>query len=158
MNKKIMWLVLCSFVVLLIGGSILFLFKDSPKCGLLKINGDEITKENVLIFPNYAELPLTEIMKSLGMKVDWVDKSTAEITYKEKIYILNISKVSLIEVGQGSNLLLPPPGGKRYYRVIEKELIIDSNTIKSTMCQMGIKINIDINRKEEIVYIIDRIV
>lgn len=135
----------------------MFLFNDSPKCGVLKMNGVDITQENVRIHSNYVELPLIEIMKSLGMRVEWVDKSTAEITYEEKKYILNLSKVSLIEVGENFNLLLPAPGGKRFYTVLEKELVLDSNTIKSAMYQMGVKINVDINRKERIVYIFERI-
>lgn len=104
-----------------------------------------------MIHRNYAELPLTEVMKNLGMNIYWIDRTTAEITYKDKLYTLNLSEVSLTEVGQNSNILLPPPGGNRCYTVLEKELILDSNTIKSTLYQMGIKINIDINRKEQIV-------
>ena len=156
-KKKIIWLIVCIFLMLLIGGRIMFLFNDSPKCGVLKMNGVDITQENVRIHSNYVELPLIEIMKSLGMRVEWVDKSTAEITYEEKKYILNLSKVSLIEVGENFNLLLPAPGGKRFYTVLEKELVLDSNTIKSAMYQMGVKINVDINRKERIVYIFERI-
>lgn len=92
-----------------------------------------------MIHSNYAELPLIEIMHSLGMRVDWVDKSTAEITYEETRYTLNLSKVELIEVGQNFNLLLPPPGGNRFYTVLDKELVLDSNTIKSVMYQIGSK-------------------
>ena len=133
MKKKFIWWIACIFLMLLIGGIILFSFKYSTKCGLLKINGVDITKKNVMIHSDYAMLPLTEVMKSLDMNVNWVDKNTAEITYKDKEYSLDLSKISLIEVGQKSNLILPPPGGNRYYKVLEKELILDSNTIKSVM-------------------------
>ena len=156
-RKKITWLTACIFLILMIGGGILFSFKDSSKCGLLNVNGNDITQKNVMIHSNYAELPLTAVMKSLGMKVDWVDKSTAEITHNDKKYTLNLSTVSLTEVGQKSNLLLPPPGGNRFYTVLEKELILDSNAIKSTMYQMGIQINIVINCKEQIVYVSEKI-
>lgn len=156
MKKKIIWLSACVFLMLCMGGSILFSFRDSPKCGFLKMNGFYITQENVIIHSNYAELPLTEVMKNLNMKVDWCDKSTAEIAWKNKKYTLNLSKVSLIEVGQDSNLLLPPPGGNRFYTVLEKELILDSNTIKSALYQMGIRVDIDINVDERIVHIYER--
>ena len=155
--KKIIWLTACIFLILLMGGSILFSFKDSSKCGLLNVNGVDITQENVMIRSNYAELPLTEVMKSLNIKVDWVDESTADIIYKDKKYTFNLIEVSLIEVGEKTNLLLCPPGGNRFYTILEKELILDSNTIKGAMYQMGIKIDIDINRKEQIVYISERI-
>ena len=155
--KKRILLAVCIISILLIGGIILFLFKDSPKNGLLKVNGVDITQNNVVIHTDYAELPLIEVMKNLNMKIEWIDKSTAEITCKEKTYILNLSNVSLSEVGGDYNLLLPPPGGNRFYMVLEKELILDSHTIKSTMYQMGIRIKIDINYKEQIVYIFERI-
>ena len=151
MKKRIIWLTACIFLMLFLGGSIVFWCIDSPQCGLLKMNGVNITSKNVMIHRNYAELPLTEVMKNLGMNIYWIDRTTAEITYKDKLYTLNLSEVSLTEVGQNSNILLPPPGGNRCYTVLEKELILDSNTIKSTLYQMGIKINIDINRKEQIV-------
>ena len=153
MNKKMIWLAICIFLILLMGGSIIFLFRDSSTCGMLKMNGVNITSKNIMIHSNYADLPLTEVMKNLNMSVDWIDKSTAEITYKDQKYILNLSNVSLIEVGENFNLLSPPPGGKRFYTVLGKELILDSNTIKNTLYLMGIKISIDIIPKEQIVYI-----
>ena len=156
LKKSIIWIVVCTILILSIGGGVLFLYKNASKRGMLKIDGVDITKENVMIYSDYAELPLTEVMKSLDMKVDWVDESTAAVIYKEKKYTLNLSNVSLVEAGQNFNLLLPPPGGNRLYTVIDKELILDSNTIKSTMYQLGIKINIDINRKEQIVYILTK--
>ena len=156
MKKKIMLLTVCAFLIMLIGGGILFVFKGLPKGGLLKINGIDITKENVRIHSDcYAELPLTEVMKSLNMTVDWVDDNTADITYKDKKYTLDLSKISLVEAEQYFNLLLPSPGSKRFYKILEKELVLDSNTIKSAMYLMEIKINIDINRKEQIVYIFE---
>lgn len=42
-KKKSIWLIVCIALVLLIGGSIMFLFNDSPKCGVLKMNGVDIT-------------------------------------------------------------------------------------------------------------------
>ena len=156
MKKKIIWLTVCAFLILLIGGGVLFLLKGSPKCGLLKMNGIDVTKENVMIHSDdYAELPLTEVMKSLDMTVDWVDDNTADIAYKDKKYTLDLSNISLIENEQSFNLLLPPPGGTRFYKILEKELVLDSNTIKSAMYLMGTKINIDIDRKEQIVYIVE---
>lgn len=155
MKKFIICLTASIIFILLIGGSILFLFRDSPKYGLLKVNEVDITQENVMLYFNYAELPITKLMESLGAKVDWVDNSIAEITYKEKAYTLNLATVSLIEVGQNFNLLLPPPGDNRVFKVLDKELVLDSNTIKSTLYQMGTKINVDINCKERIVYIFE---
>ena len=153
MDKKFICAAVCVFLVLLIGGSIMFLFKSSPKSGLLKMNGVVIARENVTIYSDYTELPLIEVMKSLDMDVNWLDKNTAVIMYDGKKYTLNLINVTLFEDGQDRNLLLPPPGGKRHYTVLEEELVLDSNTVKSVMYLMGIHLRIDIDRKEQIVSI-----
>lgn len=155
MKNNIIWLIAC-ILLLLIGGTVLFMFRDSTKDGMLNVNGVDVTNQNVAIRYNYAELPLTEVMKSLGMKVELLDNGTAEIEYEEKSYILDPQNVSLVEIKQNINLLLPPPGGKRFFKVFDKELILDSNTIKSVLHQMGLKIKIDINRDDLIVCIVER--
>jgi len=148
------------FLLLLLGGvRLLFKLKDLPKPGTLKINGVEIAQENVMIYSNYAELPLTKVMENLGMKVDWVDSDTAEITYEDKKYILTLSKVLLVEVGDKDNFnfIMPPPGGHQTYTVLEQELLLDSGTIKSAMFLMGRDVAIRINHEEQAVYIYERI-
>ena len=105
MKKKLVLLAGCASLILLIGGIMCFV-KGLPKCGLLRINGIDITKENVMINSDYAELPLTEVMKNLDMKVNWVDDNTADITYKDNKYTLDLTKISLVEVEQYNNLLL----------------------------------------------------
>ena len=153
MKKRFICTAVCFFLILMMGGSIMFLFHSLPKSALLTMNGAVIAQENVTIRSNYTELPLTEVMKSLGMDVNWLDKSTARITYNDKKYTLNLTNITLLEDGQNHNLLLPAPGGKRHYTVLDKELILDSNTIKSVMYLMGIHLKIDIDQKEQIVTI-----
>ena len=133
----------------------MLLFSNFPKKGLLIINGKDVTEENVMIHSGsyYAELPLTKVMNSLDIEVDWIDDDTADLTYNNKKYTLFLSDISLFEEGQDFNLLWPPPGGRRFYKILEKELVLDSNTIKSSLYQMGIKISIEINRKERTVNI-----
>ena len=155
MKRRIMWWTVCIFLILVLGISVLFIFKSIPKSGLLKINGVGITQENVTIhrWPHYAELPLTEVMNSLGMEVSWIDNNVAKVTYKTKKYTLNTSEISLIEDGDSFNLLFPPPGGNRISTVLEKELILDDNTVESAMYLIGIKLWIRIDHKEQVVYI-----
>jgi len=45
------------------------------------------------------------------------------------------------------------PGGHRVYTVLERELILDINTIRSALYDMGEKVNIDINYEEATVKI-----
>lgn len=48
------------------------------------------------------------------------------------------------------------PGERRVHKVLERELILDSNTIKGALYQIGINIYIDVNHKEQTVYIVER--
>ena len=155
MKRRIMWWTVCIFLILVLGISVLFIFKSIPKSGLLKINGVGITQENVTIhrWSHYAELPLTEVMNSLGMEVSWIDNNVAKVTYKTKKYTLNTSEISLIEDGGFENLLNPPPGSQRSYTVLEKELILDSDTVRGAMYLIGIELWIHIDHKEQVVYI-----
>lgn len=158
MSKKIIWVTACVFLVALIGGGILYAFEYSPKSGELIINGVAVTQENVVLHSSYADLPLTEVMKSFNMEVNWIDENVAEITYEDKKYSLNLSEISLIEVEPDCtnyNLITPAPGGRRHYTVLEKELILDSVTIKCALYKMGINIYIDVDRKEQIVSIVE---
>ncbi|MBQ2445981.1 MAG: hypothetical protein II272_06015, partial [Oscillospiraceae bacterium] len=70
-----------------------------------------------------------------------------------KKYTLNTSEISLIEDGGFENLLNPPPGSQRAYTVLEKELILDSDTVRGAMYLIGIELWIHIDHKEQVVYI-----
>ena len=169
MKKKTI-LCLTSFALILIiiaGGVMLSMWKKdktTPKepqkesqSGTLIVNNGTAVIENVVIHfkenANYADLPLTEVMKSLGMTVAWIDNDTADIAYNEKKYVLKLSEVSLVEFEQSFNLLSPTPGGKRSYTVLNKELVLDSNTMKSALYQMGEDVSIGIDSSKLIVSI-----
>lgn len=165
MKKKVAFSSLIIFTLLIIcGGVFLFMWNRNKKdpvpsqSGTLVVNnGTAITEYVVIHFKenaNYADLPVTEVLKNLGMTVNWVDSDTAEVVSNDKKYTLNLPKVSLVEFGQDFNLLLPTPGGIRSYKILGQELILDSNTIKSALYQMGEKINIDIDHNKLIINII----
>jgi len=154
--------------------------------GTLVVNGKDIVSENVTIrkekysnpvlpsFPNsfivkiresfskeyyyYADLPLTEVLKSLGMSVDWVDGNTAEVKYNDEKYILSLAEVSLIKQGRGDSSFnyFDYEGGRMQYEVLVRELILDSETMKITLNQMGEKINIYIDHDKSIINITNR--
>ena len=163
-KKTIIYLTGFSLFIMIVGSIFWFVWdrnKEVPgQSGILIVNNETTITENVVIHlkenANYADLPLTEVLKNLGMTVDWVDDDTAEITYSDKKYALNLSEVSLVEFEQDFNLLLPPPEGNRSCKILDGELILDSNTIKSALYQMGEKINIDIDRNELVVYIVEK--
>lgn len=56
--------------------------KEIPsQYGVLKINNEVTIKNNIVIHfkknGNYADLPFVEVVKTLGIAVDWVDDDTA---------------------------------------------------------------------------------
>jgi len=164
MKKKFIWLI-ALIPLLLIGGILLFLFGRPPQSpplpplqsGTLHVNGVSVSTENVMIRPHYATLPLTEVLKGLGMDVDWLDNDTAEITYGDKTYILKPSKVSLIEVAGSENVLTLAPGSKnRFCQAVDRELIVDGDTVLNALFLMGVKVYIYINSDELIVSVVER--
>jgi len=53
-------------------------------------NGAEITENVVIHFienASYADLPFTEVMRGLGITVDWIDSDVAAIAYNDEKYI-----------------------------------------------------------------------
>lgn len=185
MKKKTI-LSVTSFVLLLsigLGGALMHFEKPIITDGTLNVNGTDIISKNVSIrkqkFSNpvlprvrsfkvkikelfskeyyyYADLPLTEVLKSLGMSVEWVDGNTANVTYEDKKYVLNLTKVSMVEVGTTHNLIAPVPGSHRVHTVLDRELILDGLTIKLALQAMGVDINVTIDIDKSIVNITNR--
>lgn len=50
---------------------------------------------------------------------------------------MNSAEVSLVEDGDKMNLILSVDGGRREYKVLERELILDNVTIKCAFMFMG---------------------
>ena len=121
-------------VLLLIGAVVIISLVNSNKYGVLMVNGVKAIDDKVQIKSNYAMLPLTTVMKNLDMTVNWIDENTAEIIYKDNTFLLDISDVALFDLKQkDTNLLMPAPGGSRRYSVLDNEILIDSNTLKSVL-------------------------
>lgn len=129
---------------------------EEVKNGTLYIHGSEITQENVTIHYienlSYADLPFTEVLKGLGFNIEWVDDNTADISYKDKKYVLDLTAVSFTEVGSNSNRF-GVPGSRMYYTISQKELILDSTTIQGALFLIGYDVFIDIDYDKSIVYI-----
>ena len=185
MKKKIILCLSCGVPLLSVGlGSALMYFeKATNKNGILNVNGKDIASKNVTIrkekfsnsvlpFPNsfiakiselfskgyyyHTDLPLTEVLKGLGMNVEWIDNNIANITLNEKNYVLDLEEVSLIETGEKFNLISSTDGGRRAYKVLDKELILDDNTIKNALYLIGEMIDVRIDFDESVVYITER--
>lgn len=121
---------------------------------ILIVNGKDITSGNyVKLNQNYAELPFTAVMKALGAEVVWRNKTTAEITYDGKNYILKTTDCSLIEVGGTMNVISTPPGAIRHYQVVVDEFVLDNVTMKGAFQLMETNLKINVNYEDRIVNI-----
>lgn len=125
---------------------------DMDDSCMLIVKGKEIADTPIKLNYeyHYAELPLTTIIKELGAKVEWKDKTTAKIKIHEKNYFLDSIKGSLVAEGDTFNILVVAPGSRHgvFYRTVGNEFIIDSDSaILLLMNIMGAKISIDYDNR-----------
>ncbi len=161
MSKKACLILCIILAVVVIGEAIVFTCilnekKNLPKDATLIINNEHIFTDYVRVryykASLYADLPLTEILKCCDMNVEWLNDNTAEITYKDKTYILNYAEVSIIEEGRDNdNLILPLPCGYRVHKILRRELILDSNTINGFLFWLNVEMKIDIDYDSSLV-------
>ena len=122
----------------------------------LIVLGQDITKGNYVNFhekPRYAELPFTAVMKALGANVEQKNENMIEIVFDSKTYVLDTKSVTLVKAGSNNNCIIPAPGSKVYYQIVENELVIDDITFNTIAMMMGIKLKIDVNYQQNIVEI-----
>ena len=122
----------------------------------LIVLGQDITKGNYVNFhekPRYAELPFTAVMKALGAKVEQKNENMIEIVFDSKTYVLDTKSVTLVKAGSNNNCIIPAPGSKVYYQIVENELVIDDITFNTIAMMMGINLKIDVNYQQSIVEI-----
>lgn len=158
--SRIYIILIIALVILLVGGIMIFLFKKDVKSksskGILIINDEYTIADNVTIHykknASYSCLPLLEIFKYLGANIDWIDVDSANVTYKGKKYILDLREVSLVESGGKMNLIFSADGWRREYTILERELILDSVTIKCAFMFMGNTIDFSYDHEISTVY------
>ena len=167
MKRKLILPLACCVLVLVvgIGGAIMCFGKSErdpeikigvPHVGTLYVNSQRIATEHVVIYTAYVELPLVKILEGLGFDVEWVDDNTADITYNDKKYVLNLSEASLVEDGKTGNYIIPAPGNRTFRcKAVEKDLILDGNTVFNILYFIK-RVNIRTDRNHLIVNIFDR--
>ena len=166
MKNKLIWLLgiaLCSFALIVC--SVFLLRNKIPQNkennethnkSTLYINGKLIESDFVEICVNksvdmdyryYAVLPLIEVLESFGMDVVWLNDDNAIISSSDAQLTLSLSEKTLIDNRIGDNWLRPVPGIVNYYCKVEnKNIIVDDNTLHVILTELGIKVEIDINR------------
>ena len=151
-NKLIKWLsVAFSFIIIM---TIFTSCSEKEGKPLLAVNKQDITnlKDNkVKVYPEYARLPLIDILTALGFKIEWENDKIANISRDGKSYVLNLKELTFTgnEDEDEFNMLEPPPGNSNIYsKVYKREIILDDGTIDSIFTEMGLDIDINIDREQ----------
>lgn len=133
----------------------------NEKIGTLYINGEKITSENVSIcyrndYPPYFNLPFIKILENMGFNIEWTNENNAQIIYNNKEYVLNISESSLLKKNEDINLIQQSPGSYMTYNILDKEVILDGETLINTLHNMDKDISFKLDFDKSIVYITNK--
>lgn len=125
---------------------------------VLYINSTSSMTEQVSIFFDKEEeyvnamLPFTEFLKNVGMSVEWIDNNKAIIIDQNHRYILNLLDASFCRENSDFNLINMLDGGRTYYIIKEKEILVDSVTVTVALSEIGIRAIFDIDETERTIY------
>lgn len=151
--KKIILVILIIAVVICLC-TYFFITIVKEEKGYLKVNDTIIKCNNVLITSNSARVPFVQLLLCLGADIKWENDNTADITFKGIEYVLSLSDKKFTVKGSDYNYLLIPPGCTTgYSKVIEKDIILDIDTIRSVFCFMEYDVKITIDRGNSMVNI-----
>lgn len=114
----------------------------------LIVNGKEIASDTALSINHekqYAEIPLTAALRALGCQVEWVNEKRVEICCNDTVYVLNPSAQTLVKSGDSFNMIAVAPGATHglYCEILDREFIIDSDSVSYFLSQLGAQITID---------------
>ena len=135
------------FLLIVLGGNTLSFAAQDRQEGKIFVNGTELEGESAwFISEEYesndgcrrstqvyetAEVPFTAILKAYGFEVEWLDDQYASLTFKDKVYKLDLEKIEVIDQETGENMLVFAPGGeKASYTVAKRELYLDQVNTK----------------------------
>ena len=120
---------------------------------VMVINGKTVFSKEVIIHkgstslatPDYAIVPLTLVLETMGFSVSWINEKEAEVDILGYCYILSMEEETLVSSRTGFDLLTPVPGCKTCFcESTNKELLIDTDTLHSALVWAGIYNNITI--------------
>lgn len=122
--------------------------QNLPVSYTLIINGKNIASDTAFSINHekqYAEIPLTATLSTLGCQVEWVNEKSVEIRYNDTTYILNPSEQTLVKSGDSFNMIAVAPGAAHglYCETLDREFIIDSDSVSYFLSQLGAQITID---------------
>ena len=154
MKRYLFPTIIITTVLVMILTALIICLRTDGKSGELKYNGQTVTDQNVTVYRRTAYVPALEVLTAIGADITWLDDEQAVISYKDNKYQLNLSEALLVEENDNFNLIEVPPDAKNYYcKAIDREIILDIETLRVMLELMGEKVMIDISYKDSLVLI-----
>lgn len=123
---------------------------------LLKINDNVSSNiQYVKAYYEHAELPLLEILSSVGAEIKWKNENKVNILLNKNTYILDLQNNQFYKKHNKKNNLFSGCNGGGPYRMYlsDDEYYVDSDTLQCVMLELGQKINIEYNTEQKFISI-----
>lgn len=109
----------------------------------LEVIGPDGTKScDVIIHRGQAVMPLLFIMQSLGAEMESSD-DIITIRYSGKTFELNVRSRKLVDISDGNDCFIIPPGSVGYLQNVEGDILVDISRLNAFFDKVGVKINLD---------------
>ncbi|MBQ3085155.1 MAG: hypothetical protein IJC46_06880 [Clostridia bacterium] len=120
--------------------------------GKLKIKNKEILGVEPMIYHDYADVPLSPVLKEMGATFSWEDDEKAIVFANGKRYLLDYASGTLYEEGNDKeNLLSSMDGGYCFVYSSEGELFVDSNTLSFVLKELDYTVTIMVERNQVLI-------
>lgn len=125
------------------------------KKGKLLVDSKEIITENIpKIYNNYADIPFLAVMKSMGANVRQQNETQFLVSFKNKVYTLDIQSCALyIDESTKENLFNKVDGGTFFKYSVTNDVMVDNTTLGSVLYDMGQKVSVEIDSNNSYVLI-----
>lgn len=122
--------------------------KEFSPCRLI-VNGKDISDENYVAINKTkyeAAVPLTTILKELGVDIQDVNRSTKSVVYDGKTYTLDLERCGLFNTDDVN--ILEYEGGRSFAYKKNGELIVTDPALTQAFWEMGLPYRYRINREQ----------
>lgn len=125
--------------------------------GKIIIRGKEISSDKAIIYHNYADIPLTDVLKAMGAKIVYKYKHNVRIRFNGTVYLLNLDEGTMFAGNDSEqNLLHQIVGGPIFVYRVDDELMVNNSTLAHLLSSMGEEVFVNTDRENNCVRITDK--
>lgn len=131
--------------------------KYTPVSGRIIIKGKEIDCDKAIIYHDYADIPLMEVLNAMGAKTVFKYKHNIRIRFNGALYRLDLDKGTLFAVNDAEqDLLNTIVGGPVFVYRVDDELMVGNATLAFVLSSMGEDVFVNTDRENNCVNITDK--